>query len=109
MIDDKKKRLATMYGTGRKPVEAFRFHPFPASSGEAKRLINAYRENFPDFSLAYRISAAVTPATWLIVLRRDAWLTLMLQVDDGRDPLCEYLGRPLLVLDIEEEFLLCGT
>lgn len=60
-------------------------------------------------TLAHRIAQGVTSATWLLVLRRDAWLTLMLQEDDGREPMSEYLGIPLMVLDIDEEFLICGT
>lgn len=60
-------------------------------------------------TLAQRLVQGVTSATWLLVLRRDAWLTLMLQEDDGREPMSEYLGIPLMVLDIDEEFLICGT
>lgn len=59
--------------------------------------------------LVQRIDEAVTPSTWLIAIRWDAWLTLMLQTDDGREPLCEYRGVPLLVTDIDEEFIICGT
>lgn len=59
--------------------------------------------------IAQRLESSLTVDTWLIVMRRDAWLTLMLQVDDGREPLHAFHGVPLLVADIEEEFLVCGT
>lgn len=59
--------------------------------------------------IAQRLESLITPATWLIAMRRDAWLTLMLQVDDGREPLRTFKGVPITVLDIEEEFIVCGT
>lgn len=66
-------------------------------------------QQYPAFSIVSRIGFAITSATWLIVLRRDTWLTLMLQIDDGREVLAEFAGIPVTVLDIDEEFLICGT
>lgn len=63
-------------------------------------------------TLAQRLSAAVIRADepWLIVLRWDAWLTLMLQVDAGREPLSEFMGLPVHVWrDSEEEFIVCAS
>lgn len=109
MFDEKKLRLAAHYGTGSlsraaSPV----FQKLPMRTEEARQLVAAFRQQYPAFSTAARIAFAVTPGTWLIVLRRDTWLTLMLQVDDGREVLTEYLGVPILVSDIEPEFLICA-
>lgn len=63
-------------------------------------------------TLAQRLSAAVVRADepWLIVLRWDAWLTLMLQVDAGREPLSEFMGVPVHVVHGgEEEIIVCES
>lgn len=63
-------------------------------------------------TLAHRLSCAVYRSNepWLIVLRWDAWLTLMLQVDDGREPMSVFMGIPIHVVhESEEEFIVCES